>query len=81
MAVKINRKIEEKIWAKEFARRLKKRMKELKMKQPELAERTGLTQPTISRYLGSKPLHIPSATNVLRIARVLELDVADLIDF
>lgn len=80
MAVKINRKIEEKKWLKEFSRRLKKRMKELKMSQYELSERTGIAQPTISRYTTAHA-STPSATNVLRIARVLDMDVCDLIDF
>lgn len=79
MAVKINKKIEEKKWIKEFARRLKKRMKELKMTQSELAERTGIAHSAIYYYVHAK--HIPSAYHSLRIARVLDMDVCDLIDF
>jgi transcriptional regulator with XRE-family HTH domain len=79
MAVKINKKVEEKKWIKEFARRLKKRMKELKMTQAELAELTGVANSAIYYYVYAK--HIPSAHHALRIARVLDMDIRDLIDF
>lgn len=79
MAVKINKEQEEKKWLKEFARRLQKRMKKLKMTQKELEERTGVSDASICGYINAR--HIPKVTHVIRIARVLDMDVRDLIDF
>lgn len=70
---------EEKKWLKEFARRLTKRMRELKFTQEELASRTGVRQTTISNYVNAR--HMPLTYHVIRIARVLDMEVCDLIDF
>ena len=77
MAMKINK--EDKKWLKEFARRLKKRLKELEVTQEELADRIGVVHSTISTYVNARS--VPLTTHVVRIARVLDLEVRDLIDF
>ena len=77
MAMKINK--EDKKWLKEFARRLKKKLKELEMTQEELADRIGVVQSTISAYVNARS--VPLTTHVVRIARVLDMNVCDLIDF
>ena len=49
--------------------RIKEQLLKNKMTQRELAEKTGITDTTISRYISSQ--RIPKATEIIKIAVVL----------
>ena len=66
-------------WLEEFGDNLFSMMYEAKMTQAELAEITGLSKGTISKYLNKQ--QIPTVKAVLKIAYALECEVSDLIDF
>ena len=52
-----------------FSERVKLQLEKNNISQRELAEKTGITEATISRYISSK--RIPKATEILKIAKVL----------
>lgn len=66
-------------WYAEFARRLRCRMRHLQMKQKQLCELTGISQPTISKYM--KGLQIPRIDDLHKIAKALECTTDELIHF
>ena len=53
-----------------FGERLKEIIEERGMTQRELAEKAGITEATISRYLSFQ--RVPKATHVLKIANALK---------
>lgn len=69
----------EDVWSNEFASRLKFRMKENGMNQKTLADRIGVSQALISKYITGKA--IPNSYQLSKIARVLGCSVSELIDF
>lgn len=60
-----------------FSKRLKQRIKELSLKQDELAERTGIGQSTISRYVNNK--QVPELAPAVALAQALECDLGWLV--
>ena len=60
-----------------FAKRLKQRIKELSLKQDELAEKTGVGQSTISRYVNDR--QVPELAPVVALAQALECDLGWLV--
>lgn len=70
-----NEDISEEDFKREFARRLRRRLWHTTMNQEELAERIGISQAQISKYLNGKAL--PSFLIMDKLARVLKCDVDD----
>lgn len=66
-------------WKKEFARILKRTIHLSGMTQGEFADRIGISQSTISKYMGRQS--IPSAYVLKTMARVLKLDLDYLCSF
>ena len=66
-------------WKNEFGRRLNKRLYLRRISQDELAERTGLSRQIVSRYINGSS--VPNPLTIRAIARVLNCDISDLIDF
>lgn len=66
-------------YAKEFARRLNKRMEELGLSQNRLAGISGVSQAQIHQYL--KGNHIPRADIAAKLAFGLAIPVGDLFGF
>ena len=66
-------------WMELFAENLKSLMDDRGITQHELAEISGCSDSTISRYL--KKRQIPNAPTITRLAYALDCDVAELIDF
>ena len=66
-------------WMTEFSTRLKKRMRQAGMNQAMLSEEAGVSQKSVSNYLAGKTL--PNAYALMRIARALEVSVAELCEF
>ena len=66
-------------WKKEFSDRLRIKMAHNKLTQSELANRSGLTQSQISRYIQGGAL--PSVHKIKFIANALGCAIVDLIDF
>ena len=66
-------------WKKEFTDRLRIKMAYNKLTQAELANRSGLSQGQISRYIQGGAL--PSVHKIKFIADALGCAIADLIDF
>lgn len=62
----------------DFGRNLKDLLDESCMCQRELAEMTGISEPTISRYVVGDGM--PSLVNVVKIMRALKCDFEDLVD-
>ena len=52
-----------------FSKRLKAQLEKNKISQRELAEKTGITEVTISRYISAQ--RIPKATEIVKIANIL----------
>ena len=69
--------IDEKVWRREFARNIDRRMRQLGINQMILSERSGISQITISKYMNCSAT--PSTYNTRRLARALECDYNDLI--
>lgn len=65
-------------WCKEFSDRLKFLLTG-KMTQRELAEKIGVTEAALSRYVSWK--RVPKATTIAKMAKVLNCDVNYLINF
>lgn len=65
-------------WRKEFGRRLR-RIAHLNKdyNQRELAEASGITEATISRYYNG--LRSPTSENLIKIARVLDCTIDELV--
>ena len=60
----------------EVQRKLRKIMAIKKVNQKRLSEETGISQSLISRYMNGKA--VPSILNVMKIAKVLECSLDDL---
>jgi transcriptional regulator with XRE-family HTH domain len=69
----------EKYWLRLFTANLLKRMTEARVSQKELADLTGLSQGTISKYTRAKQM--PTTKALLNISYVLQCTVDELIDF
>lgn len=65
-------------WLKEFGYQLQRQLEYAWMTRAELAEVTGLTVATISRYISGQQK--PSVTNVMNIARALDCDIDMLVN-
>lgn len=65
-------------WCEEFSDRLKFLLTG-KMTQRELAEKIGVTEATLSRYVSGQ--RVPKATTIAKMAKVLNCDVNYLINF
>lgn len=66
-------------WLMFFSDSLYELMKERKISQRELAERTGLTESAISKYINGTI--IPKATSIVKLAIALDCTTDDLINF
>lgn len=66
-------------WLQEFAENLSELMFEHEFTQTKLAEETGLTQASISRYLNGR--QIPTLRAIVNMAYALDVTTDDLIDF
>lgn len=66
-------------WLDIFGENLKRLMREHGYSQKNLAEDTGLSESTISRYMNG--LAIPKATALINLATALECTLYELIDF
>ena len=66
-------------WLKIFGDNLAYLLAKNGMSQIDLAERAGLTQATISRYISARQL--PGVRAIINIAHVLGLSIDELIDF
>ena len=66
-------------WLKIFAHNLREMLFDCNMSQRELADETGLSESTISRYLSRQT--VPSLFAIINIAYALNCDINDLIDF
>ena len=69
----------EKRWMREFVARLEHRMEYLNINKGELARRAKLTPGTVSNWFHYK--NGPTAMNLVKIAKVLAVKPAYLIDF
>lgn len=66
-------------WLDIFGDNLRDVMESTRITQRELAERTGLSEGTISRYIHKQT--IPGVKAIINIAYVLDCSMDDLIDF
>ena len=66
-------------WKKEFADRLKIRMRDKNITQSELSDLTGIPQPYISRYTRGDV--VPKPHMIVRIAKALMCSCSDLMEF
>lgn len=66
-------------WLCEFGENLCEILVREKMTQRELADKTGLSEATISKYVSGSQM--PTARAVVNIAYALGYDVGELIDF
>lgn len=71
--------MEDREYRKEFGDRLKTLLRDRSIRHDALAESVGVSRQSMSMYINGKSL--PSIRIVRRIARVLNCDVRDLIDF
>lgn len=71
--------ISEERWLSLFAFKLLSFMNDYRMSQKELAEISGLSESTISRYTNKTKM--PSVKAVLKLSYALGIDVDELIDF
>jgi transcriptional regulator with XRE-family HTH domain len=67
------------IGAQQIGNRIERRMKELGLSQKELAERTGISAPAISRYIANERPN-PGAHELAAIARALDVTLSWLYD-
>lgn len=66
-------------WTKVFAKNLREILFDYNMTQRELAEETGLSESTISRYLSRQA--VPSIFAIINISYALNCGIDELIDF
>lgn len=69
----------EEAWRKEFSRRLYEMMADRAFGQETLAEKAGVSQKSISRYLNREAL--PNAYITSKLAKALKCSSTDLIDY
>lgn len=65
--------VDENNFKKEFGIRLRAKMQQAGFTQEMLSEKTGITQPLISRYINGSVL--PNAFKLIRIAQALNYDI------
>lgn len=70
--------ITKKMWLRFFSDNLADYLTERGLSQADLAEKSHLSQASISKYMSMQ--RIPSCIAIANIARALECDVGDLID-
>lgn len=66
-------------WRNEFSKRLKDRIEYLGLSYTEVAKRTGTVQSEISKWV--RAAHTPNTYYVIKLSKVLAMDIADLIDY
>ena len=66
-------------WLDIFGDNLVSILEEYKMTQDELAEETGLSKGTISKYIHKK--QIPNLKAIINLSYALDMDIDELIDF
>ena len=66
-------------WLDIFGDNLVSILEEYKMTQDELAEETGLSKGTISKYIRKK--QIPNLKAIINLSYALDMDIDELIDF
>lgn len=66
-------------WLTEFGDNLAAMLRETDMTQKELAERSGISETSISYYL--QGIRAPTAKAIINIAYALDCSIDDLIDF
>lgn len=66
-------------WLEIFADNLASWMNEYGYSQRDLADTTGLSEATISKYLSKRQL--PGIKAIINISYVLDIELSDLIDF
>ena len=71
--------ITDELWKKEFARRLKKMTIRKGYYMRDVAEKLGVSENTMSRYMTGKT--IPGAYTVKRLSEILDCSVQYLVDF
>ena len=69
---------DEKVLSKEFAYNLRKHIQTSNMTQTEIAEKLGVTNAMLSRYVNGAS--IPGLTKAYRLANILGVRVSDLLD-
>ena len=74
-----NTNMSEEEWRKEFGNRLNALLRDRSMKHEVLADRLGVSRIMVSKYINGKAT--PSSYNLKRIARVLDCDIRELVDF
>lgn len=71
--------MDEKKWLEIFAERLSIAMYDAKYTQRDLAEMSGISESTISKYLNRQ--QIPGIKAIINMSYVLDCSVSDLVDF
>lgn len=71
--------MDETVWIREFSLNLRRMMYDLRISQRELADLSGLSEATISRYLNAT--HAPSFKAIVNLAYAFGCNTDDLIDF
>lgn len=66
-------------WLKVFANNLASILKDFNMTQRELADLSGISESTISKYINKQ--QIPSLKAIINIAHALDVDIDSFIDF
>ena len=66
-------------WLDNFGDNLSILLADYGVSQAELAEKAGLSEPTISSYINKR--RMPGVKAILNIAYALNIDIEDLIDF
>ena len=66
-------------WLDNFGDNLSILLDDYGVSQAELAEKAGLSEPTISSYINKR--RMPGVKAILNIAYALNIDIEDLIDF
>ena len=69
---------EDESWQREFSRRLEKRIILKGITQQELSERTCISRQSINKYINGTAS--PTLTNIIKISRVLNCPLSELID-
>lgn len=69
--------ISEAEWRKIFVCNLNRKMRNMAMTQTRLAEKTGVSQITISKYING--LATPSSFNLIKMARALKCSIHELV--
>lgn len=71
--------MDEQMWREEFGKRLEHFLYERGINRSELASEVNVMPSTIHRYLNGE--RIPSSYVLIRLARALDVNPSDLIDF